>query len=230
MKINALLLAVAFLPSAASAQSVYSTGFTFSLGATLGGIPIPKKVVKAVADGMGDVLEANATIDFTCAAVSQDAKTTAACLKKVGITVKDVTPGSKIAFVDNKDVYEGKAADPVSGRMLMQLEKNEAVSYTLAFEGDIEKVVFSRPKLKATEASGITHPKWKATAYDAAGKVLSSVGEERIGSYKDVPSKAFVLDGPKIASVKFESDGGGKTAFSAVLIEKLEAQSPAQAK
>lgn len=164
------------------------------------------------------------TVDFTCADKSQDVRGTKDCLAAAGISVVGPTAGTRVIFVDNADVYGGDAAEPKSGRMLMQADVNGAISYTLEFATARSKIVVRRPKLKAGP-HGITHPKWSAVALDKGGKELSRVGEDMIRSDKDVAAKRFTLKGSAIKSVRFESDGrlDGKpfTAFSAVLVDEL---------
>ena len=59
----------------------------------------------------------------------------------------------------------------------------------------------------------------EATAYDAAGVVLTNAGEGLIGSYTNVGAQAFNLSGPGIASVQFASQGSGLTALGAMVAD-----------
>lgn len=224
-----LALAILLLPASASAQSARDQARRWSGGNLSGPSFTPIRRVAVADDEGGQAVAMGTAVDFTCVKTSQDEKATADCLAKAGITVGELTPGTKVALVDNKDVYEGRAAAPEGGRLLMQLGKNGPVTYTLHFKPTLDALVFSRSKLTVTKdkegkTSGITHPKWSAVALDEKGKELSRVGEDLIASYEDVPAKSFALKGPGIAAVRFESDGRNFTAFSAVLVEKLVPQ------
>src|SRR5438309_568573 len=113
MKKMALVLVAATAASPVFAQENGAFGSLFRLSGGLVGPTLPL-VPHAVVNPQA-VPQWTNTVDFQCVTVSQDEKATAACLKKAGITVRAATAGSKVAVVDNQDVYGGKAAAPAGG-------------------------------------------------------------------------------------------------------------------
>src|SRR5207249_6415342 len=90
---------------------------------------------------------------------------------------------------------------------------------TVALASPADSFGFTRIKLLAPSASGVTHPLWKAEAFDAQGKKLDAAGEALISSFKDVAAASFTLKGPGISSIRFVSDNQNFAAFAAVLLD-----------
>ena len=94
---------------------------------------------------------------------------------------------------------------------------NAPNSFTLNFHAPVHSVNFTRiaggpfPTLYAS---------WTATALSQSGQELSSVSESSPGT-ENFPAKIFTLNGPGIAKVRWDSDGFGVAAFSAVLLDDL---------
>jgi hypothetical protein len=146
-------------------------------------------------------------------------------LSRYGISVANVTEGTRVVVRSEQSLYAGQAARaPSPPNVLTQVGKNEPVSFELVFASPASRVQFRRAGLIGTGPSGITHPGWAARAIDAQGRELDAVGEDYLGSYADVPTALFKLAGPGIATVRFESDGLGSAAFSAVLLDDLRVE------
>ncbi len=172
----------------------------------LAGKPPPK--VALVNKSMGSATITFAGLDASKGAVSGE--TLAKYLDKFGVQITAVTAGTQVSVMVNKNV------EPST--VLVQNGPSEPLSFTISLATPVDSFSFTRPKLLATTASGTTHPEWKAAAFDAQGKKLDSVGEELLGSFKDVPAATFTLKGPGITSVRFDSDGKKFAAYSGVLL------------
>jgi hypothetical protein len=151
-----------------------------------------------------------------------------------GITIEALVPsGSDLVVINNRALYNGTAVKPTWSRnFLTQLHTGDGpASFTLRFSRPLESLTFTRPALYAYTESGITHPAWVATAFDAGGRELSSHSEGLVRSLdrdKDVPARTVTLTAPDfegIALVRFESDfrlqGKPFAAFGAILIERM---------
>ena len=161
------------------------------------------------------------TLNFDAVNASAGPVDASSYLAGSGITLSAVTAGTAIDVVNNQSVYGGAAASPSSSpNMLMQINVNAPVSYTLNFATPLTSLGFTRPMLLAGP-SGITHPQWSAHAFDASGQEVASASEGLIASYSNVPASTFTLTGDGITSVRFDSNGYNFTAFSAVLIDDL---------
>jgi hypothetical protein len=145
-----------------------------------------------------------------------------AYLARFGIEPGPITKGTKMQLVDTRKVYGGKtvvAASPFN--VLTQAGSNDPVKFTLLFDPPLFKLQFTRPQLLPS-SSGVTHPPWKATAFDVRGIVLDSEAEKLIASYAPVPTAKFTLWGPGISGVLIESDNGHFAGFSAVLLHEFQ--------
>ncbi|MBI4596220.1 MAG: carboxypeptidase regulatory-like domain-containing protein, partial [Candidatus Tectomicrobia bacterium] len=135
-----------------------------------------------------------------------------------GITLTSVTPGSTVCVTSNSLEYGGQAVEASSPpNMLSQCNLNGAVTFTLNFSTPLDRFDFTRPSLIAGE-SGIIHPEWYATAFNSSGTQIDRVSEGSIASSSNVPAQTFILFGPGITSVQFNSFTGS-AAFSAVLLD-----------
>ncbi len=154
-------------------------------------------------------------------------------LAQYGITVTDMTPGTRVVIDNAIDEYGGRSLTPSSlPNVLTQKGSNDPVSFILSFQTTFQSVRFTRVALIAGE-TGVTFPAWQAVALDSNGTVLGKVGEP-LGSgeeyYSDVPAKTFTLTGPGIKAVRFNSqngfyDSGGHyryfAGFSAIVLDDL---------
>jgi hypothetical protein len=142
-------------------------------------------------------------------------------MAKQGISISNVTPGTIVVIENTKNIYDGRAmvADS-SPNVLTQINSNDPVSFTLNFPSPLTEVRFTRPFLLAGP-TGITFPEWKATAIDEGGREIDEAGEPPRGYYSNEPARSFVLKGPGIKSLRFDSKNHHFAAFSAVVIDNL---------
>ena len=142
-------------------------------------------------------------------------------LASYGVTLSDVTPATQLAILDLRKLYEGQAIRAASGtNALGHIGSNDPISFTLNFKTPLQKVTFSRPVLIAGP-TGITFPEWKATALDSTGRSLGDVGEPGGGYYSDSPARTFILKGPGIKGIRFNSNNHHFAAFHAAIIDDL---------
>jgi hypothetical protein len=139
-------------------------------------------------------------------------------LKQYGVSINKVTNGSQVVVDDDRRSYGGGvvfASSPHS--FLSNYFLNAPNSFTLNFDKALDSMNFTR-------IAGGPHPtqyaSWTATALNASGAVLSSVSESFPG-IANFPAKVFTLNGPGIVAVRFDSNGFGTAAFSAVLLDDL---------
>ena len=138
---------------------------------------------------------------------------------------------SRIVFVNNLGLYEGRAVAPTkSQNFLTQTNTgNVPASFTLTFAEPVAGVSFLVPKVYPATESGITFPAWRAVALSASGEELGSASQALARRFADIPAQSFQLNAPAfdgIAAVKFSSDPrlGDQpfAAFSAILIEEIK--------
>ncbi len=142
-------------------------------------------------------------------------------LASYGVTLSDVAPATQLAILDLRKLYEGHAIRAASGtNALGHIGSNDPISFTLNFKTPLQKVTFARPTLIAGP-TGITFPEWKATALDGDGRALGSVGEPGGGYYSDSPATTFILKGPGIKAIRFNSNNHHFAAFHAAIIDDL---------
>ena len=153
----------------------------------------------------------------------------------IAITVEDRRPaGSRVVFVNNKGVYEGRSIEPtVSDNFLTQIDTgNVPAEFTLTFSRPLKSFTFLLPKVFPASSSGITFPAWQATALSARGEVLATTSQGLLRHLPqmgdNVPSRTYKLTAPAfdgIAAVRFASDpnlnGKPFAAFSTLLIEQI---------
>jgi hypothetical protein len=137
-----------------------------------------------------------------------------------GFGIKVAASTARFAAFDDRNIYEGKAVKASSGRGVLMQQGGNPVSYTLEFAAPLKSIRFDRVALIAGP-SGITHPIWKATAQDAAGKVVATAGEDEIRSFSDVQAKTFTLAGSNIRKLVVTGDHKGFAAFSSVVLDNL---------
>jgi hypothetical protein len=142
-------------------------------------------------------------------------------LATYGVRVSAATPGARVEATDAKNLAGGSTVTPASpNNVLTEVGVSGAVFYTLRFEGNYQKVRFTRPAL-ISGSSGVSHPGWRARAFNSSGTELGSVSEPLVMAFTNVPPRTFDLILPDIAWVRFESDGLSRTLFPALLIDDL---------
>ncbi|MGA2749679.1 MAG: Ig-like domain-containing protein [Verrucomicrobiota bacterium] len=133
-------------------------------------------------------------------------------LANYGVTLTNVTTNTTVAVQDDQNILGGKVTVASSGdNLLTQIGANGTVSYTLVFSQTYQGVSWTRTELLAG-SGGIETPSWQATAYDANGTELASVGEKQFGSFTNIPAHRFSLAGAGIKSVTF----AGNNSFGAL--------------
>ncbi len=143
----------------------------------------------------------------------------AALMRSRGMTL--YAPADQpVVMMDQGELYAGQAVAGARGGVVFVQQGGHPCRYSIGFDEPPVSVTFNRSYLKAGP-SGITHPVWTATAYDATGRQLSQVGEDEIRSYQDVPARNFTLTGPGIAQIVFWGDDKGFDAFCNVVIDTV---------
>jgi hypothetical protein len=141
-----------------------------------------------------------------------------AYLARYGVTISNVTPGSQVVVDDDRRSYGGGVVFASSPHnFLSNYFLNAPNSFTLNFAGPLSSVSFTR-------IAGGPYPtiyaSWTATALSANGTPLAQVSEASPG-VANFPAKVFTLNGPGIMAVRWDSNGFGFAAFSAVLLDDL---------
>jgi hypothetical protein len=126
-----------------------------------------------------------------------------AYLAGYGVSVTNVTTNTVLAVQNDTNILDGNLTVASSGEnLLTQIGANGLVSYTLLFNPPYPSVSWTRTALLAG-TGGVETPSWQATAYDANGAEIGSVGERQTGSSTNLPAKRFTLGGADIASITF---------------------------
>ncbi len=160
-------------------------------------------------------------------------------LEAAEISVKDITPGTSIEFMNAGHKYDGQAfGSPKEGpNVLTQTKVNGPITFTMKFSKRICRFAFKRPNLIAG-TSGITHPRWSVRALDANMNEVTVSAEEMVRYFdrsKPSPERLFTMNAPEgskgFDSVRISSDGdlyghgspGSQhfTAFSGVLMSSI---------
>lgn len=177
------------------------------------------RAVTIVADRFPDVAPApvTATFDEIDAAGQPQGVAVAGSLS---VSLRGLTTDSFVAVFDGAQIYGGGALVPVSAPNVLLQVGPERLSYTMRFTTLLAALTFTRPELRPGPG-GIVFPSWTATAFDAAGNVLGSVGQDVISSFAAVPAQTFTLRGPGIDSVRFDGTSGGFAAFAQVVIDDV---------
>ena len=140
-------------------------------------------------------------------------------LATFGITLSNVTPGTAVAVFDTRELFGGDRVIPTSPFNIIGQEGSvDAISYTLNFAIPQEFFSLSRTAIHPG-STGNAYPEWSASAYDASGNLLRTVGENAFSIFTDLPAETFTLDGPGITSVRIASDAQEFAAFGSVLLD-----------
>ena len=133
----------------------------------------------------------------------------ASYLAGYGITMSVAGSGAGVAVYNQNQVYGGGVVGSTSGNNLIIENGGYPVSYTLTFATPLASFAFDN----VSETAGSTYPIWSATAYDAAGDVLSTVGNPSISS-GPFSATHYTLTGSNIASVTFAGNDEGFAGFA----------------
>jgi len=179
-------------------------------------------ISRGVGQNRSVVIDFNKTADGKVLDVSVTGRLVANnYLAAFGVTLSDVTQGTQVVILDLRRLYEGQASRGTFGNnALAHIGSNDPVSFTMNFKTPLQAIKFTRPPLMAGP-TGVTFPEWKATALDAKGRALDESGESLGSYYSDDPGKTFILKGPGIKAVRFDSNNHQFAAFNAVIIENL---------
>lgn len=133
-----------------------------------------------------------------------------------GLSLTNVTPGTQVTVYDARDVYS--AIQPIAPtspfNIITQIGSNTAVSFTLQSNSALDSFSLTRPLIHPG-ATGIALPFWQATALNAQGNSLGSVGENARSIFgADLPAQIFNLNGPGIAAIRFDGNAFNFAAFS----------------
>jgi hypothetical protein len=103
------------------------------------------------------------------------------------------------------------------------------VQFTLWFDHPKGVVRFERVHLIAASQSGVTHPAWRAVAYDARERVAASVAEDEIRCFGDIPAQHFEIRAPQIRRVTFFADNFRFDGFANLVLDGLVVSDPVSA-
>jgi hypothetical protein len=139
-----------------------------------------------------------------------------------GITLSGVTPGTAVTVYDARDIYSDiqPVIPPSPFNVISQAGSNDPVSYTLNFALPQDHFAMTRTAVRAG-TTGVALPEWHASAFDASGHLLGTVGESAFSIFTDLPAETFTLNGPGIRSVLIASDNHHFAAFGAVILDNL---------
>ncbi len=167
-------------------------------------------------------------------------------LRAHGLSVVAMSPAaSRLLIQGKRGLYDGRAAakGAKDQHFLTQMADppTAPISFTLASDRPARIIRLIRAGLWAATGSGVTHPAWTATAYDAAGTPIDTVGEELRRAFQiqdavgaqapadDIAAKTFVLEAGgdrPIHTVAITSDyrlnGRPFAGFQAVLLHEIQ--------
>ena len=142
-------------------------------------------------------------------------------LSSYGVTLSNVTAGSRLVVNSDAHISSGTATKASSGNNLFtQVGVNGFTSYKLCFAQSYATVSFTRTRLIGG-THGVINPSWRAVALDSSGTELGSVGEDQTTSYADVSAQVYTLFGPNIAAVRIDADNHNFAQFNSVLLDDL---------
>jgi hypothetical protein len=124
-------------------------------------------------------------------------------LAQYGITLANVTPGTTVAVVCGE--CGGNSIVPsLPPNVLTQFGNDNGMSYTLQFPTPLSTLSFNLAGNSKSGGSGTVVAAWSATAFNASGDVVSSVGDPSLFStFSPFAPQPFTLTGPGITSVTF---------------------------
>ena len=143
-----------------------------------------------------------------------------AVFRPKGITF-EAPADQPVVLMDSRYVYGGDALAGARGDVVLLQQGGHPCQYAMVFDRPAVSFAFNRSRLVAGP-SGVTHPVWTATAMDGDGHALSSVREDEIRSYTDVPAQRFTLTGPGITRIVFWGDDKGFDGFCNVVVDTAD--------
>lgn len=136
-----------------------------------------------------------------------------------GITLTNNSPASTVAIFDSRSFFSGQKAIPPSPfNFIGQEGSADPVSYTLAFSVTQDFFAMTRVGIIAG-STGTALPFWQASAFDSAGHLLGTAGENAFSIFSDIPAETFRINGPGIASVRIASDNAHFAALGSVILD-----------
>ena len=137
----------------------------------------------------------------------------ASYLAGYGITLSVAGPGAGVSVASQNQVYDGGIVEATSGSNVITegATGGSPVSYTLTFAKPLSSFAFDQV-IENGGPSGSSYAAWSATAYDAAGDVVSTVGDPNVTTVSagsSDPAVHYTLTGPDIASVTFSGNAEG---------------------
>lgn len=124
-------------------------------------------------------------------------------LAQYGITLTNVTPGTTVGVACGA-CGGNSVVSSSPPNVLTQSGNDNGMSYTLQFSTPLSTLSFSLAGNSKSGGSGTVVAAWSATAFDASGNVVSSVGDPSLFStFSSFAPQPFTLTGPGIASVTF---------------------------
>jgi hypothetical protein len=140
-------------------------------------------------------------------------------LAAFGITLSATGASADPAVSDDRQIYGGGIVNATTGHNVIGESGGFPVSYTVTFDHALTSFEFDRVQENAGP-SGSSYPEWTATAYDAAGNVLSTVSEgENLVFGSSTAAAHYTLSGPNIDHVTFTGNDQGHDGFANVLTD-----------
>ena len=218
-----VLVTISGIPSDATLTDSNNDTLTISNGsitltqAQLSGLAIQSGVTSGTLTVTAQEI-ASSTINFDAINTSGgpvDGAALASYLAGYGITLSVAGSGADVLVANQNQVYGGGIVEATSGSNLVVEGGGHPVSYTLTFAKPLSSFAFDQV-IENSGPSGSSYAAWSATAYDASGHVLSTVGNPNITyvySGSD-PAVHYTLTGSDIASVTFSGDDEGSAGFA----------------
>jgi hypothetical protein len=154
-------------------------------------------------------------VDFDAVDASGGPVDATSYLAGYGITLTDLTPGSPgPVIMDARNSNWLTTSTPNNFFTVFGPGPNY-MKYTMNFAVPVNNFSFDFIGI----TSPTTIPEWKATAYDASGTALSSVGEALHSVWSTILPQTFTLNGEDIKYIIFESDAQGFAAMGSPNID-----------
>ena len=160
-----------------------------------------------------------ATINFDDAPAGTSGTALSSYFANYGITLSAAGANAIPTIDDDRNIYGGGIVNATTGHNLLGESGGFPVSYNVTFAHALTSFAFDRVQENAGP-SGSSYPQWTATAFDAQGHVLGTVGEgETLVFGSPVPAAHYVLTGADIAYVTFTGNDQGHDGFANVLTD-----------
>jgi hypothetical protein len=142
-----------------------------------------------------------------------------------GASVVPLNPNTQVVVYDVRTIYAGlnPVVAPSPYNVIGTTGVLDPVSFLFIPESALDSLTFTRPFIYSG-ATGIALPEWRATAYDQAGNVLGSVGENARSAFSNVQAQTFTLQGPGITSIRFDHNNYRFAAFASMPLDDFVLQ------